>query len=140
MIFKFINLEFKRKIIILRCVSLVFLSKFIVSFFKFRALKIVIKLFSNSQTKTLRKLFGPEEIFIIHNKIFKFFGNSTCLKKCFSAKLLMMSYGYKPKIVFGIKKNSPSEFNGHSWIELDGNPYIYEGENINQYMRSEFTL
>ena len=140
MIFKFINLEFKRKIIILRCVSLVFLSKFIVSFFKFRVLKRVIKLFSYSKAEKLRKLFGPEEIFNIHNKIFKFFGDSTCLKKCFSAKLLMMSYGYKPNIVFGIKKNSPSEIDGHSWIELDGNPYINKGENIDQYMRSEFTL
>ena len=140
MIFKFINLEFKRKIIVLRCISLVFLSKFIVSFFKLRALKRVIKLFSNSKTEKLRKLFGPEEIFIIHNRIFKFFGNSTCLKKCFSAKLLMMSYGYKPNIIFGIKKNSPSEFDGHSWIELDGNPYIYEEENIDHYIRSEFIL
>ena len=140
MIFKFINLEFKRKIIVLRCISLVFLSKFIVSFFKLRTLKRVIKLFSNSKTKKLRKLFGPEEIFIIHNRIFKFFGNSTCFKKCFSAKLLMMSYGYKPNIIFGIKKNSPSEFDGHSWIELDGNPYIYEEENIDQYIRSEFIL
>ena len=83
MIFKFINLEFKRKIIILRCISLVFLSKFIVSFFKLRVLKRVIKLFSYSKTEKLRKLFGPEEIFIIHNKIFKFFGDSTCLKNAF---------------------------------------------------------
>ena len=47
-----------------------------------------------------------------------------------------MSYGYKPNIIFGIKKNSPSEFDGHSWIELDGNPYIYEEENIDHYIRS----
>ena len=140
MIFKFINLEFKRKIIILRCVSLVLLSKFIVSFFKLRALKRVIKFFSNPKAKRLRKLFGPEEIFIIHNRIFKFFGNSTCLKRCFSAKLLMMSYGYTPDIIFGIKKNNPSELDGHSWIELDGNSYVFEEENINQYVRSKFIL
>jgi hypothetical protein len=140
MIFKFINLDSKRKIIVLRCIKFVFLSRFLVSFFNLKALKRVIKLFSSSKTKRMRELFGPEEIFIIHNRIFKFFGNSTCLKKCFSAKLLMMSYGYAPDIVFGIKKNSPSELDGHSWIELDGNPYTYQEENIYQYKRSEFIL
>jgi len=51
-----------------------------------------------------------------------------------------MSYGYVPDIVFGIKKNSPSELDGHSWIELDGKPYIKKGENINLYTRSGFIL
>jgi len=140
MFFKFINLEFKRKIIVLRSIKFVFLSKFLVSFFDLKALKRVIRLFSSPKAKKLRKLFSPEEIFIIHDRIFRFFGSSTCFKKCFSAKLLMMSYGHTPDIVFGVKKNSSSELDGHSWIELDGKPYIKEGENINLYTRSEFIL
>lgn len=125
---------------VLRCTRFILLSKFLVSFFNLKVLKRVIKSFSSSKAKKLRKLFGPEEIFISHNRIFKFFGKSTCLKKCFSAKLLMMSYGYTPDIIFGIKKNSSSKLEGHSWIELDGNSYVFKEENINQYVRSKFIL
>lgn len=140
MFFKFINLELKRKIIILRCLKFIFLSKFLVSFFNLKGLKRAIRFFGSSKAKKLKKLFSPEEILNIHNRIFGLFGSSTCFKKCFSAKLLMMSYGYAPDIVFGVKKSSPTELEGHSWIELNGTPYIHDGENINLYVKSEFIL
>lgn len=79
------------------------------------------------------------EILIIRRivrKIHKIINVKSCLRICITEKIILSIFGFKTKIISGIKYDKHNRLLGHAWLVYNDRDCLYKNEKVHDYIKS----
>ena len=114
----------------------IFLSFYIVTFFKFEKLVESSKKLSTKLLVTSKKDIELSKIQTFFFRVKKIVGIKSCLIKCLAMKLIYAYYGYQIQVICGVCIDNNSSVDGHAWAEYEGKVISDNIEDIEGYVKS----
>ena len=97
-------------------------------------------LIQQAESKSHRFLSKSKTTELTVNKLVWFFNRAsdfvpgaTCLVRSLAGKAVFSLYGYEPKLVIGVRKDSSNDLRSHAWLECDGQILVGNEGDIDQY-------
>lgn len=114
-VYKFMQLPYLDKIILLETLFLTWIIRIILWIFPFSVLGKLVDKVSNKPQKLNHV--SLEKLVWAVNIASKYSPKSTCLTRSITGYILLSSYGYSTKLKIGVSRGDKSNLDAHAWLE-----------------------
>ena len=138
LIVKFLQLEEKKKILIIKATLLLLVVRLWLYFFSFKSIyNFIRKERKNNDLNTNNTISKTEVIWSVEATSNHLPFISTCLIKALAAYILLSNYNHQSNIKIGITKPKNNILDAHAWIESNGEIIMGKNYKLPEYKELE---